>query len=162
MQATFASNQIFQVSGSLESIEEILDMAIRHSGHYDMLTREDDRVSVIYQITDNDLYCIGWGRIKNPTNPAKYSYQFQNMNTVPEGWSEYPFDYDPKIIGKIIAQWIKSQPEPKSVYDGYDGGHSTGFLCECLWGHSFEVRQSIKSPFYGIVTFKPYANWYSK
>lgn len=142
----FSSNQIFQVSGTLDDIERVLDFAIRQSGEHELFTRTESPVPIVYQITDNGLYCLA----------TAYG------GTPDEDWSLYPFDYDPKIIARIIRQWLELQPRPKSDYDCCEGGHAPGFICQELWSLDPKLRDHIKSPYYGFLTFRPFTNWYSK
>ena len=62
----FASNQIFEVSGCLSysaELEAALEFALKYSDHYkNMQQSEIDRgCKLLYQITKEGKYCIGWG-----------------------------------------------------------------------------------------------------
>lgn len=78
----FSSNQILEVSGSLSNeheLENALEFALKCSGNYkNMEKSEIDRgCKLLYQITEDGKYCIGWG-----------------FKDVPDGWIEYPFRFD--------------------------------------------------------------------
>lgn len=154
----FSSNQCFQISGTLDKLSAVIDFAVRLDDKLEMLTRNDRKVHIAYQITNNGLYCLGTGGIEG--HP-----QFGKPN---DGWTEFPFDYDPDILAGIIRQWIEKQPRPDSEYDDFDGGTGLGFLCFEPWN---DVRhgntddrpsEHIRNIHDCIVCFKPYVNYYAK
>ena len=145
--AMFSTNQILEVSGNLSEksseLENALRFAIVQSGH-DFILREpeDDRDrKLLYQITEDGKYCIGWGIGK----PKK-------------GWLEYPFDFDIEIVGKIIRQHLVKFPMEVGSNDGI---FENGFIMKCIKGGLSDEYEGIKSPFYGIVYFKPYTCFYA-
>ena len=78
----FSSNQILEVSGNLSDQNELeiaLEFALKYSGYAKNMKQDEiDRgCKLLYQITEDGKYCIGWGFEKNP-----------------EGWIEYPFRFD--------------------------------------------------------------------
>ena len=143
----FSSNQVLKISGTLDQLELALRFALDYSGEAKNMTKaERDRgCKLLYQITDNGKYCIGWG-----------------FGDVPEGWKEYPFDFEVHIVSQIIAQYIKKQPRAESAYDYADGGTSDGFLMRTTEGLGWEEVQHIKNQFYCIVFFEPFVNYYAK
>jgi len=143
----FSSNQILEVSGSLfdrQQLESALEFALRYSGYSKSLEQKEINrgCKLLYQITEDGKYCIGWG--------------FQE---IPKGWNEYPFRFNVEIVSKIIQQHLEQFP---IVYDGLDGSYEQGFIMKSV-GESMESeRDGIKAPFYGIVYFEPYTCFYSK
>ena len=138
----FSSNQILKVSGCLSlpnELEDALEFALKYSGHYkNMSQSEIDRgCKLLYQITEDGKYCIGWG-----------------FKEIPEGWLEYPFKFDINIVSNIISQHLESFPLEQDIWDG---SYEKGFIMECI-----KESNGIKSPFYGIVSFRPYTCFYSK
>ena len=143
----FSSNQVLEVSGSLEHREELesaLEFALNFSGHSKMMKKEEiDRgCKLLYQITKDGKYCIGWG-----------------FKDVPEGWFEYPFRFDIDIVSKIIHQHLESFPIENGIWDG---SHEKGFIMKIIDKFANTEKAGIKSPFYGIVYFEPYTCFYSK
>lgn len=150
----FSSNQVFQVSGSLDSISSVIDFAVRHSGHHEMFTRSDHKVRAAYQITETGLYCLGKGTMEGDVRPP---------SAKPDSWINFPFDYDPNIIAPIVEQWIRKQPRPSDETEAFDGSHAVGFLCIEPWnleGNTFDYN--IKDVHRCIVCFKPFLNFYAK
>ena len=150
----FSSNQILQVSGKLDDIENALSFALKLSGHDKNLTqKERDRgCKLVYQITSSGRYCIGWG-----------------FEKVPSGWSEYPFDFQTDIVAKIIAQYLKKQrPINANEYDDYDGSYDNGFIMKhdesiYEWDKSGDIgKNHIENPNYCIVYFQAFENYYAK
>lgn len=143
----FSSNQILEISGSLSHRNELecaLEFALKYSGKSkNMEKKEIDRgCKLLYQITKDGKYCIGWG--------------FQD---VPNGWNEYPFIFDIEIVSKIIHQHL----EAFSIIKGdYDGAYEKGFVMKCIETSMSSEKNGIKNPFYGIIYFEPYVCFYAK
>ena len=93
---------------------------------------------LVFQITENGKYCIGW-------KPDDYSI---------EGWENFQFDYDSEIVAKIIIQFLQKQKCKESPYGG--------FLMKAIPETFSEEENGIKDPFYGIISFEPFVNYYSK
>lgn len=68
-----------------------LEFALKYSEHdQNMLQTEiDSNCKLVYEITNDGKYCIGW-----------------EFKTIPFGWSEYPFRFDIEIINQIIKQHL--------------------------------------------------------
>ena len=144
----FSSNQVLEISGTLSlpgELESALEFALKYSDSYkNMLQEEIDRgCKLLYQITEDGRYCIGWG-----------------FETVPSGWNEYPSTYDIDTICCIIRHHLASFSIKEDFGDG--GSYLKGFIMQRI-GESLAVeKDGIKEPFYGIVCFKPYTCFYSK
>lgn len=141
----FSSNQKLELSGDLalrNQLEDALLFALKFSDHdKNMDPAEIARgCKLVYQISKDKKYCIGWG-----------------FEKVPEGWTEYPFDFAIDIVAKIIRQHLE-----KCTYkdmNSYIGGSTEkGFLMKQINVNT----QGIKNPFYGIVSFEPYTCFYAK
>lgn len=142
----FSSNQIFQISGDFSQLESALQFALEYSNNAKNMTKkEQDRgCKLVFQITNSGKYCIGWG-----------------FKKVPEGWSEYQFDFNISIVAQIIVQHLNKLKAPKSGYEWADGSTDTGFLMKAI-EETFDCCDDIDNAFYGIVYFEPYCNFYSK
>ena len=143
----FSSNQIFEISGSLSysnELETALEFALKYSGQDKRIFQEEiDRgCKLVYKITEDGKYCIGWG-----------------FETVPNGWFEYPFKFDIASVSTIIRRHLESFPIKKEVWAGT---YEKGFIMKCIDESLASESNGIKSPFYGIVYFKPYTCFYSK
>ena len=143
----FSSNQILEVSGSLSDqneLESALEFALKYSGNAKKMEKSEiDRGrKLLYQITEDGKYCIGWG-----------------VEDVPDGWTEYPFRFDIDIVSKIIRQHLADSPVEKDILDG---SYDKGFVMKCIEEWMGSEHDGIKNPFYGIVYFKPYTCFYSK
>lgn len=128
----------------MSQIESALQFALEMSGEVKNLSKsEQERGCLLtYQITDNGKYCIGWS-FKEPQR----------------GWQVYPFDFDVHIVAELIAQFLMKQPRPETHYDFSDGSTAKGFLMEHgHWGH----KSGIEEPFYCIVSFELFINFYAK
>lgn len=143
----FSSNQVLEISGSLHhrnELESALEFALKYSGEEKNMTQEEiDRgCKLLYQITEDGKYCIGWG-----------------FKDVPQGWLEYPFKFDIDIVSRIICQHLETQVVKRDIWcDTYD----KGFIMKCIDECMAPEDNGIKSPFYGIVYFEPYTCFYSK
>lgn len=146
----FSSNQVLEVSGDLSHVEQLeaaLEFALKYSGEdKNMLQSEIDRgCRLLYQITDDGKYCIGWGFVNDICG-------WDN----PSGWLEYPFKFDVEIVSKIIKQHL----EAFSAREGMlDGSYDKGFIMKHPSGKDYE---EIKSAFYCIVYFEPFTCFYAK
>ena len=143
----FSSNQILEISGSLShrnELESALKFALKYSGEAkNMKQKEIDRgCKLLYQITDDGKFCIGWG-----------------FEEIPEGWQEYPFKFEIDIVGKIIRQYLGIFPKEENIWAG---AYEKGFIMKSIEESMSDEQDGIKNPFYGIVYFKPYTCFYSK
>jgi len=137
----FSTNEILEISGDLSfpgQLESALEFALKYSGNdKNMLQSEIDRgCKLVYQITEDGKYCIGWA-----------------FEDVPTGWLEYPFKFDIKIVSNIIRQHLETFPEENN---GWDGSYYKGFVMKC------RDCSGIENHFYCIVYFKPYTCFYAK
>lgn len=139
----FSSNQVFEISGSMDQLSSALQFALDYSGHAkDMTKKEIERgCKLVYQITKDGTYCIGL-----------------SFGKIAKGWKEYPFDFEVDIVARIIApQRLYKLETLDSGYEWADGGTSDGFLMKCDF---YELE--IEEPFYGIVNFKKFNCFYAK
>ena len=138
----FSSNQVFEISGSMDQLQAALQFALDYSGHAkDMTQREIARgCKLVYQITKDGKYCIGW-----------------SFNGAADGWNEYPFDFDVEIVARIIAQYLGKLETPNSGYEWADGSTDPGFLMKVI-----SCDDNIKNSFYGIVSFEIFNCFYAK
>lgn len=142
----FSSNQVLEISGSLDQLEVAIEFAVTYSGQKECFTRRDRPAKCVYQVTDDGRYCIGW-----------------SFNRTEDGWTEYPFDYDAKIISQIVCQHINKAKKPFNEFDGYDGTSKVGFLLqEGTGGKTCEERSRVKNGFYCIVNIRPFWCYYAK
>lgn len=138
----FSSNQVFEISGSMDQLPIALQFALDYSDHARAMTpREIERgCKLVYQIAKDGKYCIGWA-----------------FKDIQEGWQEYPFDFDVEIVARIIAQYLGKLETPNSGYEWADGGNAEGFLMKVI-----SCDDNIKNSFYGIVSFEKFNCFYAK
>ena len=129
----FSSEQVFEISGTMEQLETAIKFAM------DMSESNKDNIS--YQITDDGKYCLGWSDGK--------------------GWNKFPFDFDLHIVAKIVEQHLTKQ-KCDNPYDWADGSTRKGFLMKAIPELFSDKYKGIKSPFYGIVSIEPYMNFNAK
>lgn len=134
----FSSNQRLEISGAHDQLKDALDFALSFSGHTNS--------KLVFQITDNGKYCIGWS----------------SNGSVEKGWEEFQFDPDTDIIAKIIIQFLSKQGRSESPYEFLDGCTSQGFLMRIIPELFSDEYEGIKNPFFGIVSFEIFTNFYSK
>lgn len=129
----FSSEQIFEVSGTMEQLEMTIKFAI------DMYGIGNGRIT--YQITEDGKYCLGWGD--------------------ENGWNKFPFDFDSHIVAKIVEQHLTKQ-KCDDPYAWADGSTNKGFLMKAIFQSFSDEEDGIKNPFFGIVSIEPYMNFYAK
>ena len=135
----FSSNQIFRISGRFEDLPLAL--------HFAMDMSNDIQSNAVFQITEDGTYCIGW----------------RPKDKLPQGWHSYQFDFDADIVSKIIIQHLtKTIATMEDPYRYADGSSYKGFLMENIDNVFSDEWEGIKKPFYGIVSIKPFFNYYSK
>ena len=144
----YSSNQILEISGCLSHKDDLynaLEFALKCSGYLTSFSHSTKVNSkCVYQITEDGRYCIGWAH----GEPNK-------------GWLEYPFDFDLSIISQIIIKYLQKQDIVYDDIDG-DGSYGKGFLMKYLEDSFSDEKNGVKSPFYGIVEFRPYTCFYAK
>lgn len=138
----FSSNQVFEISGSMNQLPIALQFALDYSDRARAITpREIERgCKLVYQIAKDGKYCIGWA-----------------FKDIQEGWQEYPFDFDVEIVARIIAQYLGKLETPNSGYEWADGSTDPGFLMKVI-----SCDDNIKNSFYGIVSFEKFNCFYAK
>jgi hypothetical protein len=129
----FSSDQIFEVSGDMSQLEKTIRFAIDMNGI--------GKSGICYQKTEDGKFCLGWGD--------------------EEGWSPFPFDFDPHIVAEIVKQHLEKQ-DCKDPYAWADGSSDKGFLMKAIPETCADEYKGIKHPFYGIVSIEPFMNFYSK
>ena len=151
-------NQLFRVTGEPRELEKTSDFAVRLSGWHDAFTRSDKRLLPAWQVTRSGLYCLGRGTIPGemPAEPAA-------------GWTNFPFNYDPKIIALIIEQWLGTEDRTANITQSGLSGHK-GFICRSMPDLADDDANAglvlysgdIREPSVCIVAFQPYVMHYSK
>ena len=153
----FSENQILEVSGPLESVEELaqaLSFALRYSGKMDDFTREKHPTSVLWQISKYGDFCLGW---------------YPCEGAPPEGWNLYPFPFDLYAVAHTIRKHLLDyKPEDYPIVRmggglgilSGDGSVEKGFLMRVIEGQSDNIR-GIQSPSYGLLAFSPYECFYA-
>ena len=149
----FSSNQQLAISGYKACLAEDIAFAIRKSGYDECFLRKERPVACGYQIAPGGLYLIGHLGIKG--EKPEYGNDY-------EGWTEYPFDYDPEIIAGIVKQWLAKQEYPRDEYDGCDGSRDNGYLIRDVWMLDDGARHKIKHIHDAIICISPYKNFYAK
>lgn len=129
----FSSDQIFEVSGDMQQLEKTIRFAIDMNGI--------GKSGICYQKTEDGKFCLGWGD--------------------EEGWSPFPFDFDPHIVAEIVKQHLEKQ-DCEDPYAWADGSSDKGFLMKVIPETCADEYKGIKNPFYGIVSIEPFMNYYSK
>ena len=151
--SNFSSNQVLTISGDLtsEDIEKVINFFMNYSGYnknYLSIDEVNRGCKIVYQITETGRYCIGWG-----------------FETIPDGWTEYPFEFEPQIVALIIQAHIENL-SIDNKYADLDGSSSKGFIAKAISEEfvsvAYDHNTDIKNPFYGIVSFEPFMNYYSK
>ena len=141
----FSSNQILDITGSLDQLESALKFAMDYSGHSRHFTQSEiDRgCKTVFQIAEDGKYCIGWG-----------------VGDVPAGWTEYQFKPDINIISAILKQRLEAAPVEDATYDGsYDHGFRMKAVSDSEY---FELSKVIKNLSYCIVYIEPFSCFYHK
>lgn len=134
----FSSNQVLEVSGTFDQLAHALCFAINYC--------EENEKDLVFQTTEDGKYCIGW---KPESGPAK-------------GWQDFQFDYDSGIVAKIIIQFLQKQKYKESPYEYFDGSTNEGFIMKNIPETFSDEYEGIKNPFYGIISFETFTNFYSK
>ena len=115
----FSSNQIFDISCEPERLETIIKTIISLYDE-DIFTRNDSPVRLAFSEPVSGIYAIGTGSI-----PGR--------NNIPtgKGWTDYPFEYDPKIATMIVSKWFKKQT-PRIAPPNTDGSYELGLRVQSL------------------------------
>ncbi|MCQ2749092.1 MAG: hypothetical protein MJ246_03685 [Clostridia bacterium] len=146
----FSSNQVLEVSGDLSKFSNQLSEAIRFAfAMYGLLDDRDKNevrkdFKLIYQITDDGKYVLG-----------------QCYKQVPDGWTDFNIKVNIEIITILIRAHLRDAKYDFS--ENLDGSYEEGFLMKCIpENESSENLRGIKNPYYGIVSFESFVNFYSK
>ena len=137
----FNSNQILSVSGEFNQLKDCLEFALKMYG--------EKTDNLVFQLAKNGKFCIGWGNRKGKNGNEHI-------------WQNFQFGFDINIATEAIKKFLQEQPRQESVFDYGDGSTSDGFLMKIIPETFAEVYEGIKEPFYGIVSFEKYTNYYGK
>lgn len=138
----FTSNQLLSISGELSEMRvyNALVFALNLSGNLESFL--EGNLRCVYQITDDNKYCIGWA-----------------YSTLQKGWKEFDFKFNLKDITKSIINHLSDQEIDEDVWDGL---YKKGFCMEAVPESMSDEFDKIKNPFYGLVSFKAFTCFYSK
>lgn len=113
----YASNQKLDVSCAREDLPRVLDFAVKLYGE-NIFTRTDGRIKMAFAVVDMpagpDIYLIGTGSMEPFQTGANKGWASKSG----KGWTDYPFDYEPELVAKIIAQWAAKQDIRLPCIDG--------------------------------------------
>ena len=73
----FSSNQIFKISGEMNQLSRALQFALEYSEELLTPERKARGCKLVYQISSENKFCIGWG-----------------YETIPDGWQDFPFEFN--------------------------------------------------------------------
>lgn len=139
----FSSNQTLKISGVFTQLKHALQFALEHSGYR----------YFCFQRT-SDSYCIGWMTMNT-----------KGEHVAEKGWTKFQFDFDYDIVAKIVEQELRkiaTETKMENPYDYADGSSNLGFIIENILPLFSDECRGIKKPFYGIISIKPYYNYYAK
>ena len=113
----YASNQRLDVACTKDDLTKVLDFAVKLYGE-ELFTRSDGRIRMAFAIikmpAGPDIYMIGTGAMEPyQTGPNKGW-----ASKLGKGWTDYPFDYEPDLVARIIAQWAAKQDIDMPSIDG--------------------------------------------
>lgn len=135
----FSSNQKLEISGVFDQLKSALAFVLDYAEHSNSY--------LCFQITDDGKFCIGWGD-RTSKKPFK-------------GWQDFQFGFDIEIVSKIIIKFLENQ-KCEDQYEYFDGSSEVGFIMKNIHETFADQWHGIQNPFYGIVSFEPYVNFYSK
>lgn len=113
----FSSNQLLDVACAKDGLPQVLDFAVKLRGE-EMFTRSDGRVKMAHAVlkmaAGPDIYLIGMGSME----PYQTGPNRGWSSKLGKGWEDYPFDYEPDLVARIIAQWAAKQEIDMPSIDG--------------------------------------------
>lgn len=112
----YASNQILDITCEPRDMPLVLDFAIRFYGQ-NIFTRTDGRIKMAWSEPMAGTYALGLGTME----PYKSGPNKGWARTPGNGWTDYPFDYDPEIVARIAAQWLEKHPPDRQCMPCTDG-----------------------------------------
>ena len=145
----FTSNQVIAVSGTLsksdKEMEKALEFALKLHGEVEVTEQGELKTNCtfIYQITENEKFCLGLG-----------------YSNVPDGWHVYAGELKLDSICDKIREFIEPLPGRGGPFRR--GMTVQGFIMKNIEECLKSEKDGIKSPFYGIVYFEPFTCFYSK
>lgn len=86
----------------------------------DVFTRDDRPVRLAFSEPVSGVYAIGSGSMPG-----------QNNISTGKDWTDYPFEYDPKIAAMIVNKWFKKQA-PRIATPNTDGSYELGLRVQSL------------------------------
>ena len=142
----FSSNQVLQISGSIDHVDELyaaLKFGLEYSGDLPLFTRKDDPVKCVWQITEDGKFCIGC------------DYEVYHC----PNWESFSFDFDLDIIARIIIKHLEKYPIKDDIWDG---SYEKGFLMSVIPTSFADEYKGIKHPSNGVLMFEPFTAFYAK
>lgn len=128
----------------MSQVSSALQFALEYSGNLLTPERKEAGHMLLYQISTENKFCIGWG-----------------IDNIKDGWEPFPFEFDIDAVSQMIIQHLVTIPAPSRGYDD-EGIVKKGFLMkkpkEKLGGDLYGIR----NVFNCIITFEPWEIYYSK
>lgn len=111
----YCSDQILDISCTEQDFPKVLDFAISLYGRA-VFTRSDGRMKMAYAEPVPGIYALGTGSMEPYRTGPNKGWAAE----IGRGWTDFPCDYDPKIIAPIAAQWL-SRHKPAETTPMTDG-----------------------------------------
>lgn len=125
----FSSNQIFDVSCRPQDLERVIAFGVEcYNASANIFTRLDGRIKMAFAEPVPGVYAIGTGSMQ----PYQIGPNKGWSAKIGRGWTDYPFDYDPEIIAKVIGQWLEKNPPGRETRPDTDGSVHPGIRVRCL------------------------------
>lgn len=125
----YHSNQILDVTCEPKDLDQVIAFAVGlYTENAHLFTRLDGRMKMAWSEPVPGAYALGTGSMKPYEAGPNKGYG----HGAPEGWTDYPFDYDPEIVSKITAQWLEKNPPKDAERPLIDGSTHPGFRAMSL------------------------------
>lgn len=113
----YASNQKLDAACARDDLPKVLDFAVKLYGE-ELFTRSDGRIKMAFAVVPMaagpDIYLIGTGSME----PYRTGVNKGWASKLGKGWTDYPFDYEPDLVSRIISQWAAKQDLEMPSIDG--------------------------------------------
>ena len=113
----YASNQLLDIACARDDLPRVLGFAVKLYGE-EIFTRADGRIrmacAIVKMAVGPDIYLVGTGSME----PYRTGVNKGWASKLGKGWTDYPFDYEPELAAKVVAQWVAKQEIEMPSIDG--------------------------------------------
>ena len=139
----FCSNQVLDVSCETRDLAKVIGFGVDlYNENANIFTRLDGRMKMAFSEPVPGVYAVGTGSMEPYQSGPNKGWAAE----IGKGWTDYPFDYDPELVARIVEQWLGKNPPSDESRPRTDGTVRPGIRVRCLRSIDHELPPPYEIP----------------